>query len=187
MWKAFSKVRHYCRAIETWPPKWDLQNKLCCVLFLSTVFINVLSDFSLLPQSVYYTRESRISPASQAVVNTLRQKHNKQLLPVPRHVLTRSARSTAVVATLSGRGLFGTIFGIFKATSIISPFKTPSLAPFLPKECGQHRLCRQLKKLFVMLCLIQNIVKSERVGSHFQPLTGWTCDWELTLLAFLLW
>lgn len=90
-------------------------------------------------------------------------------------------------ATLSGRGLFGTIFGIFKATSIISPFKTPSLAPFLPKECGQHRLCRQLKKQFVMLCHRQNIVKSERVGSHFQPLTEWTCDlgrcWRLTALV----
>lgn len=59
--------------------------------------------------------------------HSLRSLHSCRAQPCPR----------------GGRGLFGTIFGIFKATSIISSFKTPSLAPFLPKECGQHKLCRQ--------------------------------------------
>lgn len=139
MSKAFSKVRRYCRAIETWPTKWDLQNKLCCMLFLSTVFINtsILSDFSLLPQSVYCTRESRISQASQAVVNTLRQKHNKQLLLVPRHVLTRSARSTAVARNLVRAGGGGCL-GLFLAFSRPRPSSRLLKPPHWPRSCPRN-------------------------------------------------
>lgn len=155
------------------------------MLFLSTVFINVLSDFSLLPQiCLLHSRIQNIpsQPGSRQHTETEAQQAAAVGAPPCSHSLRSLHSCRAQPCPRGGRGLFGTIFGIFKATSIISPFKTPSLAPFLLKECGQHRLCRQWKKLFVMLCLTQNIVKSERVGSHFlQPLTKWTCDWELTL------
>lgn len=107
------------------------------MLFLSTVFINILSDFSLLPQSVYYTRESRISQANQAVVNTLRQKHNKQLLLVPRHVLTRSARSTAVARNLVRAGGGGCL-GLFLAFSRPRPSSRLLKPPHWPRSCPRN-------------------------------------------------
>lgn len=103
------------------------------MLFLSAVLINVLSDFSLL----YYTRESRISPASQAVVNTLRQKHNKQLLLVPRHVLTRSARSTAVARNLV-RAVGGGCLGLFLAFSRPRPSSRLLKPPHWPRSCPRN-------------------------------------------------